>query len=98
MEPFEIEFMENKEKNVADKTEEVFDFTGLLLECLSYWKWFVASVFILVALVAFYCLKQAPVYEVTSAVYIKDSRSESGNILLESLGLSSYNKNVDNEI
>ena len=98
MEPFEIEFMENKEKNVADKTEEVFDFTGLLLECLSYWKWFVASVFILVALVAFYCLKQAPVYEVTSAVYIKDSRSDSGNILLESLGLSSYNKNVDNEI
>lgn len=78
--------------------DESFDVTGFLLECLSKWKWFVASVVVLVALMLFYCIRQTPVYEVSSAVYIKDDKSSGGNILMESLGLSGAKSNIDNEI
>ena len=78
--------------------DESFDVTGFLLECLSKWKWFVASVVVLVALMLFYCIRQIPVYEVSSAVYIKDDKSSGGNILMESLGLSGAKSNIDNEI
>lgn len=57
-----------------------------------------ASVVVLAVAVMFYCFRQTPVYEVTSVVYIQDNKGDNSNILLESLGLSSYKKNIDNEI
>lgn len=91
--------MEDKQNtSVKNASEEAFDVTGFFLECISYWKWFVASVVVLAVAVMFYCFRQTPVYEVTSAVYIQDNKGDNSNILLESLGLSSYKKNIDNEI
>ena len=91
--------MEDKQNtSVKNASEEAFDVTGFFLECISYWKWFVASVVVLAVAVRFYCFRQTPVYEVTSAVYIQDNKGDNSNILLESLGLSSYKKNIDNEI
>ena len=86
--------MEDKQNtSVKNASEEAFDVTGFFLECISYWKWFVASVVVLAVAVMFYCFRQTPVYEVTSAVYIQDNKGDNSNILLESLGLSSYKKN-----
>lgn len=91
--------MEDKQNtSVKNASEEAFDVTGFFLECISYWKWFVASVVVLAVAIMFYCFRQTPVYEVTSAVYIQDNKGDNSNILLESLGLSSYKKNIDNEI
>ena len=91
--------MEDKQNtSVKNASEEAFDVTGFFLECISYWKWFVASVVVLAVAVMFYCFRQTPVYEVTSVVYIQDNKGDNSNILLESLGLSSYKKNIDNEI
>jgi Chain length determinant protein. len=82
---------EDKQKNTEEKnSEESFDVTGFLLECLAHWKWFVACVVVLAAVALFYCFRQTPLYEVTSAVYIQDNKSDNGNVLLESLGLSPY--------
>ena len=53
---------------------------------------------LLAALFMFYALRQTPQYEVTSAVYIQDDKSDNSNVLLESLGLSAYKNNIDNEI
>lgn len=90
---------EDKQKNTEEKnSEESFDVTGFLLECLAHWKWFVACVVVLAAVALFYCFRQTPLYEVTSAVYIQDNKSDNGNVLLESLGLSPYKNNIDNEI
>lgn len=90
---------EDKRKNTEEKnSEESFDVTGFLLECLAHWKWFVACVVVLAAVALFYCFRQTPLYEVTSAVYIQDNKSDNGNVLLESLGLSPYKNNIDNEI
>lgn len=88
---------QNKTNGQTD-SEETFDITGFLLECLSRWKWFVGSVVLLAVLTLFYCFRQTPMYEVSSAVYIQDNQSENSNILLESLGLSAYKNNIDNEI
>lgn len=88
---------QSKTNGQAD-SEETFDITGFLLECLSRWKWFVGSVVLLAVLALFYCFRQTPMYEVSSAVYIQDNQSENSNILLESLGLSAYKNNIDNEI
>lgn len=90
---------EDKQKNTEEKnSEESFDVTGFLLECLAHWKWFAACVVVLVAVAMFYCFRKTPLYEVTSAVYIQDDKSNNGNVLLESLGLSPYKNNIDNEI
>lgn len=88
---------QSKTNGQAD-SEETFDITGFLLECLSRWKWFVGSVVLLAVLALFYCFRQTPMYEVSSAVYIQDNQSENSNILLESLGLSPFKNNIDNEI
>lgn len=90
---------EDKQKNTEEKnSEESFDVTGFLLECLAHWKWFAACVVALAAVAMFYCFRKTPLYEVTSAVYIQDNKSDNGNVLLESLGLSPYKNNIDNEI
>ncbi len=92
--------MEEDKQNIqqVDASEETFDVTGFFLECLSHWKWFVAGVVGLVALTMLYCYCQTPMYEVTSAVYIQENKGEGSNVLLESIGLGSYKKNVDNEL
>ena len=91
--------MEDKQNMSVEKnSEETFDITGFLLECLSHWKWFVASIIILAVVAMFYCFRQTPTYEVTAAVYIKDNDGDTNNVLLESLGLSASKGNIDNEI
>lgn len=53
--------MEDKQNtSVKNASEEAFDVTGFFLECISYWKWFVASVVVLAVAVLFYCFRQTP--------------------------------------
>ena len=87
--------MEDKQNtSVKNASEEAFDVTGFFLECISYWKWFVASVVVLAVAVMFYCFRQTPVYEVTSAVYIQDNKGVTGIYFLKGIGINTFKKNI----
>ena len=86
--------------------ENSFNPYALIFKYLVYWPWFVASVLVCLVLAFVYLRYQAPVYNVTSAVLVKeeDSRSRSmsatGGAIeaLQSMGGFSMTNNFDNEI
>lgn len=88
----------NNKINRQAATEEPLDISDFWVECFSHWKWFVGSIVLLVVIAGLYCFTQTPEYEVSSSIYIQDNDNENSNILLTSLGLSSYKNNIDNEI
>lgn len=75
----------------------------VLMKYLMHWKWFVISVIFSIGLAWVYLRYQAPLYEVSATVLIKDDKN--GNTSLsdemaafEDLGILKSNKNIDNEI
>lgn len=74
----------------------------ILAKYLSYWKWFILSAAVGVALGFVYLRYQTPVYEVNASILIKDDK-KGGTIsdeltAFEDLGILKNNKNIDNEI
>ena len=64
-----------KNKEGVDSSEN-FDTTGLLLDYLSHWKWFLLSAVIFIGLGIFYIATVIPVYRVESSIYLSgDSES-----------------------
>lgn len=62
--------IDEKEKRTGN--EDAFDITGLLLEYLVQWKWFVLSI-IVALVVGYYVISSiTPVYEVSASIYLKD--------------------------
>ncbi len=58
-----------------EKSEEVFDLVGLLLDYLAHWKWFVLCILI-AAGVAYYMIATiVPVYEVSASIYLSDDNT-----------------------
>lgn len=93
--------MENNYQNnpIEQSEEQGFDITLFLLECLSKWKWFVLSLFIVIGLAGFYILCQVPTYKVDSQVLIIDKWSKSeGDVLTKSLGISAGADDVITEM
>lgn len=86
--------------NTNDQSEEQgFDITLFLLECLSKWKWFALSIFIVLGLAGFYILCQVPQYKVDSLILVIDKWSKSqGDVLTQSLGLTAGADNVITEM
>lgn len=86
--------------------ENSFNPYALIFKYLVYWPWFVASVLVCLILAFVYLRYQAPVYNVTASVLIKedDSRNRSmgaaGGALeaLQSMGGFSMSNNFDNEV
>lgn len=86
--------------------EKPFNLYELIFKYLAYWPWFVVSVIACVVLAFVYIRYQAPVYNVTASVLIKeeDSRNRSmgaaGSALeaLQSMGGFSMSNNFDNEV
>lgn len=90
-------------ENTLGNKEEEINLYALFFKYFIYWHWFAASV--VVCLIACYCYLryQAPVYNVTSAVLIKedDRRGGSGNNPLsavQELGMFSMTNNFNNEV
>lgn len=59
----------------AEKTEESFDLTGLLLEYLGNWKWFALSVAICVVVAYFHIATIIPIYQVSASIYLSGDNS-----------------------
>lgn len=86
--------------------ENSFNLYEIIFKYLVYWPWFVVSVLVCVVLAFVYLRYQAPVYNVTASVLIKedDSRNRSmgaaGSTLeaLQSMGGFSMTNNFENEV
>lgn len=60
-------------------TEESFDNTGLILDFLAHWKWFVLSVIVCLIVAFFYIARQIPTYNVAASIYLSQDNSSSSN-------------------
>ena len=82
--------------------EEDFNLYEVVFKYLVYWPWFVASVLICVIGTFVYLRYNTPIYNVSSAVLIKeqDSKSGSNNPLaaIQDLGMMSFTNSFDNEL
>ena len=83
--------------------EDSFNLYAIIFKYLVYWPWFVASVLICLIGTFIYLRYQAPVYNVKSAVLIKeqDNKRMGGNsplAAIQDLGMMSFTNNFDNEV
>ena len=98
--------IEEQNPNNEQQHEESINFYAIFFKYLAYWLWFVASVIVCLILAFVYLRYQAPVYNVTSAVLIKEDDSSkrgmgaaSGALeAMQSLGGLSMSNNFDNEV
>lgn len=95
----------NNISNVEEQ-EESINLRALLMKYLIYWPWFIASIIICLGCAFLYLRFQAPVYNTTAAVLIKetDPRSKAmtqanGAVAaLQDIGGFSMTSNFDNEV
>ena len=69
----------SEEEKKELQNEEAFDTTGLLLNYLANWKWFVLSVVICLIIAYFYCASRIPEYQVDASIYLKENVSNAEN-------------------
>jgi capsular exopolysaccharide synthesis family protein len=68
-----------EDKSQQGKIEEPYDLTGLLLDFLSHWKWFVLSVLICICCAYYYVSTIIPSYTVNASIYLNDKTSASSS-------------------
>lgn len=98
--------IEEQNPNNEQQHEENVNLYAIFFKYLAYWPWFVASVIVCLILAFVYLRYQAPVYNVTSAVLIKEDDSSkrgmgaaSGALeAMQNLGGLSMSNNFDNEV
>ncbi len=82
-------------------SEKSFDFIGLFLKYLSFWKLFVISLFICIVIAVVYIKYSLPVYEIETSVLFQDSQKGSGSTAagaFDGMGLITQRNNVENEM
>ncbi len=87
--------------DLYDEKEEKIDYRELIFKYINHWPWFVASVVACVLLAFVWLRYQAPVYEVSSSILIKEDDKKSSNNLqnmMQDFGVFSMTNNFDNEI
>ena len=97
---------ENNLFDTPEQKEEDFNLYRVIFKYLIYWPWFVASVIICVVAAFIYLRYQTPVYNITSAVLIKEDdprtramQANSGALeALQSMGGLSMTSSFDNEV
>lgn len=77
------------------KERDTFDFTGMILDYLANWKWFLLSVVICCAIGYFYGAMKIPVYRIESRLYLTTDQNASMNALSMSGPLFSLNQQND---
>lgn len=91
----------NQQQNIQQVDDDKFDVTGLLLDYLSHWKWFLLSIIVFVALMYWYVSTIVPQYEVGASIYINNDKTvNSGKMLpgLEGLDLEATSYMDETEI
>ena len=84
-----------------DPEEDNFNLFEIIFKYLVYWPWFVASVLICLNGNCIYLRYQTPVYNISSAVLIKEQDKKSSNnplAAIQDLGMMSFTNSFDNEI
>lgn len=94
---------EQNNNQFIDKTsEDGFDFQALIYKFFVYWPWIIASMLVCVVCMFVYLRFQTPVYNISSAVLIKeqDKRGGANNPLMaiQDLGMMSLTNSFDNEV
>lgn len=82
-------------------SEKSFDFIGLFIKYLSFWKWFVISLIICTAIAVIYVKFSLPVYKIETSVLFQDSQKGSGSSTtpaFDGMGLITQTSNVENEM
>ena len=82
-------------------SDEENSLINLVHRYISYWKWFVLGIVLALAAAYFYIRYQAPLYEVSASILIKDDKKGAGISELsafDDLGLLQKSNNIDNEI
>lgn len=84
-----------------NKSNDTFDFTGLIKKYIRNWKLFLATIFICGVAGFFYIWLVPPSYKIIANVLVKQQNSDGGNmqnILMRSFGGGMGSGNVDDEI
>ena len=95
---------EQKQNQFLDMEAEESDFNlyAIIFKYLVYWPWFLVCVLVCVLGTFVYLRYQAPVYNVKSAVLIKeqDKRRQANNAMaaISDMGMLSMTNNFDNEV
>lgn len=61
--------------------DEVFDTTGLILEYLAKWKWFLVSVIVCLVAAYFYIATIIPTYQVNASIYLQQQNQQGNNAM-----------------
>lgn len=91
----------NPEEEFKLLSEKSFDFIGLFIKYLSFWKWFLISLVVFIIIALIYVKYTLPVYKVQTSVLFQDSRRGSGSTAagaFDGMGLITQTSNVDNEM
>ena len=91
----------NKYSEFQEEDAKKTDYISVFLNYISYWKWFIASVFICVTIAMFYLKFTLPGYEVTTSILLKDDQKGGGTTEINAfkdMGLLTQKNNVDNEL
>lgn len=81
-------------KNTENR-EEGFDPTGLILDYLSHWKWFVLCAIIGLACAYYHYSTIIPVYQVGASIYLSDDKNTTSNALAMSSQLVDTKQFID---
>lgn len=82
-------------------SEKSFDFIGLFIKYISFWKLFVVSIIFFILIAALYMKFSLPVYKIETSVLFQDSQKGSGSSAMNAfngMGLITQRNNVDNEM
>lgn len=89
------------EEEFIAMAEKPIDVSAILLKYLSYWKWFVLSVFLCFTIALIYTYFTLSKYEIGTSIVFKDDERGGGitelNVFKE-MGVVSRRSNVDNEV
>lgn len=91
----------NAEKEFQLLSEKSFDFIGIIIKYLSYWKWFLLSLIISFLIAFIYIKFTLPVYKIETSILFQDSQKGSGSSATNAfngMGLITQRSNVDNEM
>ncbi|MDE6135735.1 MAG: hypothetical protein K2F79_09200, partial [Muribaculaceae bacterium] len=69
----------NENPELNNQADEQFDTTGLILDYLSHWKWFVVSILICCIGAYFYIATRIPVYKIDASIYLSHDNGNTQN-------------------
>lgn len=77
------ETIDQNNSNSVETNEEAFDLTGLLLDYLSHWKWFLISAIAFLVGAYFYIATIVPTYKVDASLYLNKQDTQADALSLD---------------